>query len=163
MFSLAAMSSRRRSSRVSLTSSSMTACDCFSVKIGDEESISEPQESIGLLQSDAREFLQPVAAQSMHEHRIVSLRVCHRDERVTAARRGEPFVLFGQVDALDERNARAALHAEKLHIRNNTITDEHSRVTRAQLINPCTPVSTRCASRHSLPLRLSATSKLLPM
>ena len=75
----------------------------LSVKIGDEESISEPQECPGLVQLDAREFLQPVAAQSMHAHKIVDR---HRDERVAAARRGEPMVLFGHVDAVDARNAR---------------------------------------------------------
>ena len=99
------------------------------VIIGDEESISEPQESIGPLQLDAREFLQPVAAQSMHAHRLVRIRVGHRDERVAAARRGEPVVLFGHVDAVDARNARAALHTEQLHIRGVPLADEHSRVT----------------------------------
>ena len=101
----------------------------FSVNIVNEESIREPQESIRTIQLDAREFLQPVAAQSMHAHRLVRIRVCHRDERVAAARRREPVVLFGHVDAVKARNARAALHTEQLQIRGNTLADEHSRVT----------------------------------
>ena len=44
------------------------------VKIGDEESISELQEIMGTLQVDAREFLQPVASQSMHAHRVIEVR-----------------------------------------------------------------------------------------
>ena len=38
------------------------------VKIGDEESISEPQEIMGTLQLDARELFQPVVEKSMHAH-----------------------------------------------------------------------------------------------
>ena len=45
----------------------------LNVIIGDEESISEPQEFIGQLELDEREFLQPVAAQSMHALRIVPI------------------------------------------------------------------------------------------
>ena len=69
----------------------------FSVIICDEESISETQKSSGPLQLDAREFLQPVAAQSMHAYRLVSIRVGvgYCDKRVAAARRGEPVVFSG--------------------------------------------------------------------
>ena len=71
----------------------------------------------------------------MHADRIVRIWgqrviwVAHRDDRVAAARRGEPAVLFGHVDAVDARNARAALHTEQLHIRGVKLADEHSRVT----------------------------------
>ena len=85
------------------------------VKIGDEESISEPQEIMRTLQLNAREFLQPVVAQSMHADRVVE--VTHRDERVAASRRGEPLVPFGHVNAVEAYNLRAALHTEGLHIR----------------------------------------------
>ena len=64
----------------------------------------------------------------MYAHRLAP-RVCHRDERVAAARRREQVVLFGHVDAVDARNARAALHTEQLHT-HGFIADEHSRVTK---------------------------------
>ena len=38
------------------------------VKICDEKSISEPQETRGLLQPNASDFLQPVVEKSMHAH-----------------------------------------------------------------------------------------------
>ena len=107
----------------------------LAVEIGEEESISEPQEMCGTLQLNAREFLQPVAAQSMHADRIVriwgprDICVAHRDERVAAARRGEIVVLFEYVDAVDARNARASFHTEQLHIRGDTLADERSRAT----------------------------------
>ena len=74
MFSLVTMSTRRGSSRVLLYDG---ACFLLTVEIGDEESISEPlnwspinsdEELIGPFQLDAREFLQPVSAQSMQTH-----------------------------------------------------------------------------------------------
>ena len=40
----------------------------LNIIIGDEESISEPQKISGTLQLDAREFFQPVVAQSMNAH-----------------------------------------------------------------------------------------------
>ena len=66
------------------------------VIIGDEEeSISEPQERCVRLQFDAREFLQLIAAQSMHAERLVRIWVGHRHERVAAARRGEEEYFLG--------------------------------------------------------------------
>ena len=137
MFTLIAMSSRRRSSRVSLTLISMTACGCFSLSKSAtrSRSASHRRYLFGMLQLDAREFVQPVAEQSMHAHRIVRiwgervLWVWHRDERVNAARGGEPLVPLGHVDAVDARNGRAALHTEQLHFRRVILADEQSQFT----------------------------------
>ena len=66
----------------------------------------------------------------MHARRLV-LPIGNSYERVAAASRGEPVVLFRHVDAVDARNARAALHTEQLHWlrRARLAADEHSRVT----------------------------------
>ena len=79
------------------------------VKI-DDESISDPQKIMRTLQLNAREFLQLVAAQSMHAHRVVE--VTHRDERLLPH-----FTKDLHVDAVEVRNARAALNTKQLNIR----------------------------------------------
>ena len=64
-----------------------------------------------------------------------SVSIGHGDECVAAARRREASVLFGDVEPVDRRNARAALrvdsdiHSQQLQIRRVPLTDEHSRVT----------------------------------
>ena len=135
---LLAMSSRRRSSRVPLSANSATAFDFVSPSHSPTSSRSASHKrSIRLLQLRAREFLEPVAAQSIHPHRLVLL-IRHRHERVAAARRAEPPELFGHADAVEALDARTALHSEQLQIRAAIQTaDERSRVTqRAALPSP---------------------------
>ena len=118
------------------------------VEFHDSESITEPQEFIlkRLLQLNAREFLQQVAAQSMNVHRLI--RVGHRHERVAAVRRGETHVLVVHVDAVDERDARPAVDTEQFHVRRVPLADEHSRVTQ-RAANRCLLVGLH--SMHLVP------------
>ena len=98
----------------------------FFVIIGDEESTREPQKIMGLLHLYSREFLKPIAVQSMQTHRLVQTRICHRDERVAATSRGEPVVFFWHLDAVEARNGRAALHTEQLDILREPLAEEYS-------------------------------------
>ena len=97
----------------------------------------------------------------MHAHRLVPP-VGHRAERVAAARRGDPAVHFGYVDAVDARYARAVLHLKQLQ-RGGTVSQSPMSTREslsAQLMYPLLSVCTRCVSRQSLPLQLSAKSQL---
>ena len=147
---LLSRSSRRRSSRVPLSANSATASDFVSSSHSPTSSRSASHKRLRwLLQLRAREFLEPVAAQSIHPHRLVVIR--HRHERVAAARRAEPLELFGHANAVEALDARTALHSEQLQksavfYRRRALASHSARSTPIPILRSAggAPRATRC-------------------
>ena len=115
----------------------MTTYDCFLLSKSATRSRAESHRSLldwfdwmraSSSSRSPRSRCRPTELSAFGRNEFLFLR--HRDERVAAARRGKPVELFGRhVDAVEARNARAALHTEQLHIRGVILFNKHSRVT----------------------------------
>lgn len=122
------------------------------VVLSDKQPIREPQEERRTkrmrAEFDARELLEPVAAQPVDAQNLVG--GSHRHERVAAARRGESPVLIG-LDALEQHNARAAFDSEQIQTPRVPLADQNSRVAQsANHVGFVVPVAVRLAPRVRL-------------
>ena len=160
MFSLVAISWRRSLSRISLTSNFMTACDWKSMSKSATRSRSASHRS-----NDGC-FNWMRASSSSRSPRSRCIRTdCSVYGFVIATSVSLPPLAENQLYCSGTWMRWTFAMRGPLSTRNSSIDVElHSPMSTreslsAQLIKPITPVCTRCASRHSLYLRLSATSQ----
>ena len=129
----------------------------------DEQSRSDPQEQLRLLQTDARHLVEPVADQSEHSHRLVLL-IGHSDVRVATAagrcRETNVFIWSSGTQMQCSCAMRGPLCPRNSSRYLELNWPSSTRESLNAQVNDAYSVGTRCASHHSPPhpRRLSATS-----